>query len=284
MKFPDFTVDAALRGVKTANILMGLAMAGGFALLGLSSLNCADITRPETSLDRDDSLAVAAIFKANKKSWPKTYFPERDGTGRIIGLPLSSMGLDTIPPEIGDLTKLISMHLDYNKIRSLPSEVENLTDLTRLDLRGNALEALPDGFQLAHLTDLDLGANRISSLPLNVDVTSLETLRLDSNLIESLPPDFRYLTALVSLDLRNNRLDSLPSDIGALPNLKRLMVAGNGLPSLPPGLMESDLDFLNVAHNRICLADPAQSDSAQTEMAEWLDGMDRDWRATQKCD
>lgn len=284
MKIPRLLTDSILRSVKAANILMGLAIAGGFGLLGLFSLNCGELTMPETSLDRDDSLAVSAIFKANNKPWPKIYYPPRDGAGRVVGLFLGSMDIDTIPPEIGILTKMTHLDLRNNKIRSLPAEVEELTDLTVLDLRGNSLKNLPDGFQLARLTDLDLGANQITSLPLNVDVTALVTLRLDSNLITFLPPDYRYLTALASLDLRNNLLDSLPSDFGVLSNLKRLMVAGNALPSLPPRLMELNLDFLNVADNRICLTDPAQSDSAQTVMAEWLDGMDRDWRATQKCD
>ncbi|MDB5049448.1 MAG: leucine-rich repeat-containing protein [Fibrobacteres bacterium] len=278
-------LKSCLSAVKIANALMSLVIASVFGVLLLASLNCSAPLEPApgTALLPEDSLAIASILKANKQPWPKTLVPGRNASGRATSLNLSFFGLDTIPPSIGDLTALTGLDLGNNRIHSLPQEVEALTELTYLNLGNNQLASLPDGFRIAHLYYIDLTRNRISALPTNVDVTGLTVLLLDSNLIHSLPPDFKYLQALTTLGLSGNLLDSLPSDINVLGALKRLNVSGNALQTLPPGLMDLQFDYLNVGSNRICFSDATHPDSSDGAMALWLDGVDRDWRATQKC-
>jgi hypothetical protein len=274
-----------LKGFKLANAAMSLIMGVFFCILLLSSLNCQMPMAPAEPMSADDSLAIAALFKANHQSWPTTTgFMSRDySTGRVDHLYLSDMHFDTLPPEIGDIRYLKALHLDRNALRSLPHEIEKLLDLEELTAGGNKLVTLPDGLRLTHLRNLDLSSNQIQALPVNVDLTALETVNLEHNQIRALPPDFKYLRRLVSLYMSDNRLESLPSPIDELVALKWLDVSKNSLASMPDGITQLHLDFLDVGSNHLCFANPAEGDSAAAELAQWLDETDRDWRTTQKC-
>lgn len=274
-------------GLKTVNWLMALAIAAAGGALFLSSLACHGVpTQPVTGLDRDDSLAVLAILKANGKAWPASGAPvTRDAYGHVDYLGLYDMGLTNIPPDIGKLIYLTEIDLSGNHLRKLPQEFEELTNLVRLNLSRNEFDSLPDGFTLGKLQELRLSHNRLTALPRNVDVTEIRTLELDSNRIRSLPPDFRYLGQLANFSIQWNLLDSLPETFGpaAHPGLKRLIVADNNLTSLPSAMKDFSLDYLNLARNRLCLPDTAKADSAQRVLIDWMDASDRDWRATQRC-
>lgn len=280
-------LDLIARGLKIANWIMALAIAAAGSALFFSSLACNNIpTQPGTPLDRDDSLAVLAILKANGKAWPKTGAPvTRNGNGRVDYLGLYDMGLTTIPPDIGKLIAVTEINLSGNHLRRLPQEFEELTDLVRLNLSRNEFDSLPDGFTLGSLQELRLSHNRLTALPRNVDVTALRILDLDSNRIRALPPDFRYLGQLTNFYIQGNLLDSLPDTFGpaAHPGLKRLILADNNIASLPPAMKGFSLNYLNLARNRLCLPDTAKADSAQRALIDWLDASDRDWRATQRC-
>jgi hypothetical protein len=283
--------------LKAANWILAFAIAAACSALFLSSLACHSVAPTETQpggpsyvrpgdLIRDDSLAIAAILKANGKSWPWSGSPVTAvRNGRAIGLDLAGLGLDTIPPDIGKLIGLADIDLGRNHLRRLPQAFEELTDLETLRLGDNELDSLPDGFTLASLRELYLPRNRLVALPRNVGVTNLRILDLDENRIRALPPDFRYLSHLVSFSIRGNLLDSLPAAFGpeTFPRLTRLALADNAIGALPPGMPDFSLDYLDLGGNRLCLPDTAQADSAQRAWINWLDASDRDWRSTQRC-
>ncbi len=75
-------------------------------------------------------------------------------------------GLESLPPEIGQLTALTSFILYANSLTALPPEIGQLTALTSLDVRANSLTALPPEIgQLAALTSLDVSFNKLTALP-----------------------------------------------------------------------------------------------------------------------
>lgn len=278
--------DAILAALKAADGIMVAALIGAMGTLFLSSLACRPPVEPESPLEEQDSLAVLAVLKANHLKWQAgDGFVERDSLGRATVLRLHDLGLDTLPPEIGDLTHLVRMDLGGNRLHSLPREFEALTALEILDLSRNRFDSLPDGFTLARLRELRLSDNRLTGLPRNVDVTSLQDLDLDRNLIAVLPPDFRYLRALASFSMRDNRLDSLPPTFNPEnhPALRRLELYGNRLADLPGGMPAFAFDYLDLGGNRLCLPESAAADSSQAALIAWLDASDRDWRATQAC-
>ncbi|WP_107666955.1 leucine-rich repeat domain-containing protein, partial [Cyanothece sp. BG0011] len=58
-------------------------------------------------------------------------------------LKLWDKNLNSLPPEIGQLTNLTSLNLSFNQLTDLPPEIGQLTNLTSLDLSFNQLTDLP---------------------------------------------------------------------------------------------------------------------------------------------
>ena len=105
-----------------------------------------------------------------------------------------------IPPELGQLTKLLYLDLARNQLTGLiPSELGQLTNLIRLDLGYN---------QLTGTIPLELG-----------QLTNLVQLRLlDNRLTGSIPPELGQLTKLESLALRENQWTGcIPNSLQNLP-------------------------------------------------------------------
>jgi internalin A len=81
-------------------------------------------------------------------------------------LNLSGMDLSDLPPEIGQLTNLISLDLRDNKLHSLPESIGQLINLTSIDLSGNQLYTLPESIgQLTNLNSFNIGENPLIHIP-----------------------------------------------------------------------------------------------------------------------
>ena len=106
-------------------------------------------------------------------------------------LGLSNRGLTSLPPEIGQLTRLRKLRLDDNQLKELPPEIGSLTNLTELYLSYNQLTTLPPEVgQLANLVELDLGNNQLTALPGPIgNLSNLERLLLlNNNALKAVPP------------------------------------------------------------------------------------------------
>ena len=134
-------------------------------------------------------------------------------------LNLSSLGLTTLPAEIGQLTALTELYLPANQLTALPPQLGQLTALRRLDLDNNQLMSLPP--QLGQLT-------------------ALTWLDLDNNQLTSLPPQLGQLTALRGLYLIDNRLTRLPVSLRQLKQLQVLGLHGNPGLALSPAILGPD--------------------------------------------
>jgi internalin A len=78
-------------------------------------------------------------------------------------LDLSSSGLPSLPPAIGQLTHLTTLILYNNSLTSLPPEIGQLVHLTNLFLDDNHLTALPPEIgKLTDLTTLSLDNNPLA--------------------------------------------------------------------------------------------------------------------------
>ncbi|HXF84660.1 MAG TPA: COR domain-containing protein [Anaerolineales bacterium] len=159
-------------------------------------------------------------------------------------LDLFGLGLTSLPPEIGNLTRLTKLDLWVNQLTSLPPEIGNLTSLTELNLVSNQLTSLPPEIgNLTNLTTLVFSENQLTSLPPEIgNLTSLTELNLSRNRLTSLPPEIGNLTNLTRLDLGNNQLTSLPPEMARLTRLKSLFLHGNPLAlALPRALLGSEI-------------------------------------------
>src|SRR5687768_4333546 len=70
----------------------------------------------------------------------------RIDVARVSGameLDLSELGLEVLPPEVGQLANLQTLYLYGNQLSALPPEIGQLTNLQRFNLNSNQLSALP---------------------------------------------------------------------------------------------------------------------------------------------
>ena len=131
-------------------------------------------------------------------------------------LDLGSLGLKTIPPEIGQLENLKTLILKGNELTHLPAELGQLENLTRLELHGNQLTRLPVVLgQLKTLEKLDLKGNELTNLSAELSqLKNLTQLNLDGNQLTTLPVEIGQLTNLEDLNLSRNPLTSVPAELG----------------------------------------------------------------------
>lgn len=184
----------------------------------------------------------------------------------VVELNLGSNRLEgTLPPEIGNLTKLRRLDLRAGGSQplyanppvlfflngELPASLGNLQALEYLDLRGDRFEGVPDSLAgLTLLTTLLVGGNRFTRFPSLAGLSSLEVLDLSSLPVGAIP-DLSLLISLRDLEVSRNHLSSIPW-VGALIHLERLDLSGNELEELPPDFAGlTQLRELQLGGNRL---------------------------------
>ena len=155
---------------------------------------------------------------------------------------LSGMGLNALPPEIGQLTALTDLDVYDNQLSSLPSEIGQLTALTTLNVQGNQLSSLPPEIgQLSALRGLYFEGNQLSSLPPEIgQLTALVELAVGENPLETLPDELQRCQLLQKVYLRRSQLRQLPVWLRNLPKLTHLNLAGCEHLALPPEIAGPD--------------------------------------------
>jgi Leucine-rich repeat (LRR) protein len=195
--------------------------------------------------------------------------PEIGQLTSLLTLNLIDNQLSSLPPEIGQLTSLQSLNLWDNQVSSLPPEIGQLTSLQWLDLSFNQVSSLPPEIgQLTSLQWLDLSFNQVSTLPAEiVQLTSLQSLNLSFNQVSTLPAEIVQLTSLQSLNLSRNQVSSLPPEIGQLTSLQTLNLSFNQVSTLPAEIVQlTSLQSLNLSRNQVSTlpAEIGQLTSLQT--------------------
>ncbi|MBN1992378.1 MAG: leucine-rich repeat domain-containing protein [Anaerolineae bacterium] len=179
---------------------------------------------------------------------------EYNKQGRLRKLDLSELGLNELPPEIGQLAYLQELILSKNNLTMLPPEIGRLNNLRRLALDKNQLTTLPPALgRLTRLKILSLADNPLPQLPAALwQLSKLCSLTLDDLPLGQIPPELFQLTDLHYLHLRNNQLRYLPPEIGRLNRLLGLTLADNQLAELPAALCQlANLEYLHLGNNEL---------------------------------
>ena len=162
--------------------------------------------------------------------------------------------IDSLPPELGDLTALRRLSVPFVGLRSLPDEMGKLKALRELNLAGNALNALPKEIgKLKRLETLDISANYLTVLPDDLaGLTGLRHLRMGDvpgeNGGGSAPPALAPLEKLETLALPGCGLKALPDWVLALGGLKSLCLAHNPIDDLPDTIAKlAGLAYLDLS-------------------------------------
>jgi hypothetical protein len=173
---------------------------------------------------------------------------------RITFLYLKGLQLKTIPPEIGQLSKLSDLELPNNQITIIPDAIGQLSQLSGLNLSNNQITSIPDAIgKLSNLTHLYLYNNQITSIPDAIGkISKLLTLSLGDNQITSIPDAIGQLSKLTLLYLYNNQITIIPDAIGQLSQLSCLYLNHNQITIIPDAIGKlSKLIFLSLHDNQI---------------------------------
>lgn len=173
---------------------------------------------------------------------------------QIDKLRLNNCKIDTLPPSLFALNKLVDLQLAENYISTVPNSISQLHNLEFLMLYKNDIKDLPTGiFELKKLQQLDIYYNNIEKIDPKVSkLKSLQILYLSNNRIYSLPEEVGNLPNLHSLYAHNNRLSYLPKSLKKLQKLKTLRINDNYFNSLPEEVYSlKNLDYLDFSNNQI---------------------------------
>ncbi|XP_057803782.1 receptor kinase-like protein Xa21 [Salvia miltiorrhiza] len=173
---------------------------------------------------------------------------------RVSALNLSNMALSgTIPPQLGNLSFLVSLDLSNNHFYGdLPHQLSLLRRLKFISFRLNNFTGdIPPMFgQLPKLEYLNLRNNSfIGSIPKSLsNLTNLQFLDLRSNSLSGeIPKEFGRLQSLQTLYVQFNRLSgAIPSAIFNISTLVVIALRDNELSGSLPTDICSNLPFLTM--------------------------------------
>ena len=256
--------NASVATVSASGLARGVAEG---AVTITATAGTAQGTAEITVVTNPDRAALVALYEAtdgpnwvNNENWltdaplGEWYGVDTDASGRVVAVRLGGTyrngeyvapGLSgVIPPELGALTRLVTLDLDANDLSgAIPPELGELANLTTLDFRWNDLtgEIPPELGDLASLKVLHLYGNHLSGdIPPELgNLASLTYLGLGQNrLTGRIPPTLGRLASLESLRLYLNRLTGpIPPELGDLASLDQLWLSFNNLSGpIPPTL------------------------------------------------
>eukprot|EP00123_Amoebidium_parasiticum_P013437 comp21953_c0_seq1/m.31643 comp21953_c0_seq1/g.31643 ORF comp21953_c0_seq1/g.31643 comp21953_c0_seq1/m.31643 type:complete len:819 (-) comp21953_c0_seq1:455-2911(-) len=204
--------------------------------------------------------------------------------------------LESLPDEIGTLSKLQRLHVYCNRLQTLPSTLALCTNLVELRVAENKIASVPDDLftNLNSITVLDMSRNELHRVPCSVwALTNLENLLLHhnsisdwgvptditltglcrltninmaSNRLTDMPPHLPpLLVAVVTLNLGRNCLESLPNTMPAMRDVSKLNLSCNKLTTLPPNIGEmKSLRELELQNNNFGQGPPGSLDVVGT--------------------
>ena len=129
---------------------------------------------------------------------------------------LNETSVETIPPEIGYLKKLVVLNIIGNeKLNSLPPEIGNLDSLQTIYIQRNKLTAIPPEIgNCKNIYSLNFGENKITRIPDEICVmVSLKSISANNNLINYVPEDIGYLPKFHGINLEYNKLKHVPNSL-----------------------------------------------------------------------
>ncbi|KAL0398448.1 UNVERIFIED_CONTAM: putative LRR receptor-like serine/threonine-protein kinase [Sesamum radiatum] len=181
---------------------------------------------------------------------------------RVAAINISNMDLSgLIPPQLGNLSFLVSLDLSGNKFQGdLPEELANLKRLRFISFSFNRFSGkIPSWFgALPNLQELLLeNCSFTGSIPPSLtNISKLETLDLMSNSLDGMiPVEIGNLHNLKVLKLRENQLSgSIPASIFNISTLEKVDFTTNDLSgNLPANMCRhvSRLKYFSVFSNQL---------------------------------
>ena len=153
----------------------------------------------------------------------------------LLELLLINNGLETLPKEVGSLSRLRLLDISSNNIEAIPSCIYGLSSLQSLLMPNNRLTAAsfpPCDHKepLPSLQHLNLVGNQFVELPAFVyKCHSLQELLGSNNALAAIDGGIGQLAALKKIEMNHNQLTALPHELSLCGKLKSLSFEDNPL-------------------------------------------------------
>ncbi|MEM7723302.1 MAG: leucine-rich repeat domain-containing protein [Pseudomonadota bacterium] len=152
--------------------------------------------------------------------------------GKTISFDKGEMrALEVMPPEIGELSELISVDLDNTKVADL-SPIAQLTNLQRLSLRDTKVTDITPVAQLTNLQVLNLNDTQVADITPVARLANLQELYLNDTQVADLTP-LASLDILRSLSFDNTQVADL-APLAQLASLYEVLFSNTHVSDLRP--------------------------------------------------
>ena len=204
--------------------------------------------------------------------------PELGDLSRLEVLSLYGNELiGTIPPELGKLTKVRDFSLSSNELEGpIPPEIGGMVSVDTMYLSGNNLSGpIPAEFgNLVNLEHLALFENELSG-PLPAEFGKLKKLKsawlVDNQFEGPLPPELGDMTSLEDLSLSRNKITGvIPPELGKLQALKDLGLSDNELTGVIPSQLGNLASLEGMFLMRNALSGGIPPELGKLSNLEWL--------------
>lgn len=174
--------------------------------------------------------------------------------------------LQSIPPEINNLTRLKSLAVDRTKISEINVDLSKMTALEDFSISHNELKIVPEQIKnIPNLKELSLNDNRLESISfVDLRLVKLESLDLYSNKITELSKETKFLINLKRLQIFDNQIGEIPDNISDLVKLEFLEIWDNPVKRISPEIKK----LKNLKSMRI--DDDYLSESDKENLKAWL--------------
>ena len=177
-------------------------------------------------------------------------FIDKDSLENITELNICDKNINEIPPQIGNLKKLVVVLANCNNIKELPLEL----------------------FKLKSLSMLSLSNNNISEIPHEIEKVNIFYLDISNNPIKTLPEIIYKKKRISNLLLHNTNIQVILEDICQLKNLITLTFDDKHLPTIAKYLSSfTNIDSINLTHSNYDETSPlVQNLGLKQDTQEWL--------------
>ncbi|XP_008562111.1 PREDICTED: leucine-rich repeat-containing protein 30 [Galeopterus variegatus] len=238
------------------------------------------ISQSRTSTDKDSKGMLILRRRKKFSPWDDTLLSGKDPRSLLkrgmchISFSLVTKGMTDIPDFLWGLSEVQKLNFSHNQLWVLPPEVGQLTRIVVVNLCGNRLKSLPREISLLQGLQVPfVNMNCLTEVPAELSLCrNLEVLSLSHNGLSQLPASFADLCRLRKLNLSNNRfvhipicvwlkqqklifliiLENIAESIQGLASLQIFIAESSNIHSFPRSLcLVTSLELLNSNNNDI---------------------------------
>ena len=183
-------------------------------------------------------------------------FIDKDSLENITELNICDKNINEIPPQIGNLKKLVVVLANCNNIKELPLELFKLKSLAMLSLSNNNISKIPHEIEKVNIFYLDISNNPIKTLPeIIYKKKRISNLLLHNTNIQVIPEDICQLKNLITLTFDDKHLPTVVKYLSYFPNINSINLTHSNYDETSPlvqnlGLKQDTQEWLNKEHKK----------------------------------